>query len=223
VPRERAPLAVALAFGVSIAVLLTLVGPLLLFNPWFTSALQSRHGVAEAFSTSQAEVDRVTGEILVDLYVDGSFDAALEGQEPLLDESERSHMHDVSRLVRILAGVALVAAAVAVASGMALRRERRRMGLVLLVAAGTVGTVAILLAGTFAVAFEPAFLAFHELFFPPGTYLFAEGSNLITLFPQGFWFDAALAAGATIMLAALLVSLVGLNRWRGGPRSPDPA
>ena len=30
-------------------------------------------------------------------------------------------------------------------------------------------------------AFEAAFLAFHELFFPPGTYLFATGSELIVL------------------------------------------
>ncbi len=208
----------ALSFGVSIAVLILLVGPLLLFNPWFTSALQARHGVAAAFDTSQAEVDRVTGEILVDLYADGPFDAALAGREPLLDGSERSHMHDVSRLVRILAGVALAAAAVAVASGIALRRERRRTGLILLVASGAVGAAAILLAGTFALAFEPAFLAFHEIFFPPGTYLFADGSNLITLFPEAFWFDAALAAGATIIASAIGVSLVGLHRWRGGLR-----
>ncbi len=216
-------MAVALAFGASMAVLILLVGPLLLFNPWFTSALQARHGVADAFDTSRGEVDRVTGEILTDLYADGSFDAALAGEEPLLDDSERSHMHDVSRLVRILAGVALAAAAVAVASAIVLRRERRRTGLILLVAGGGVGVAALLLAGTFAVAFEPAFLAFHEIFFPPGTYLFAEGSNLITLFPQGFWFDAALAAGATIILAALVVSVVGLRRWRGGGPSGDVA
>jgi integral membrane protein (TIGR01906 family) len=216
-------LAVALAFGVSIAVLITLVGPLLLFNPWFTSVLQSRHGVAEAFDTSQAEVDRVTAEILGDLYVDGPFDAALDPGEPLLDESERSHMRDVSGLVRVLAVVALVAAAVAVACGVAIRREPRRTGLALLIAGAVIGTVAILLAGTFAVAFEPAFLAFHEIFFPPGTYLFGEGSNLITLFPQGFWFDAALAAGATIIVAAIAASFIGLVRWRGGRRSPDPA
>lgn len=198
---------------------MTLVGPLLLFNPWFTSVLQSRHEVATTMDISQAEVDRVTGEILADLYLDGPFDAALEGGEPLLDERERSHMHDVSILLRVLAGAVLLSAVVAAVTGAMLRGERRRIGRILLVAGGVVGTLAILLAGTFAVAFEPAFLAFHELFFPPGTYLFESGSNLITLFPEGFWFDAALAAGATIILAALLVTLVGLNRWRGDGRA----
>ncbi len=48
----------------------------------------------------QEEVDRVTSEILVDLFTDGEFDAAFAGEPPLLNERERSHMHDVARLVR---------------------------------------------------------------------------------------------------------------------------
>jgi integral membrane protein (TIGR01906 family) len=196
-------------------VVVTLLGPLLLFNPWFTSVLQDRHAVADTFGTTRSEVDRVTAELLVDIYLDGDFDAALEPGQPLLDEAERSHMHDVSLLVRILAGVTLLAAVLAGVTGAMLRGERRRIGRIMLVTGGLVGTIAILLAGTFAVAFEPAFRVFHEIFFPPGTWLFETGSNLITLFPEPFWFDAALAAGATIILAAVLVSLIGLNRWRG--------
>lgn len=210
----RAPAAVALLFGLTLAVGITVAGPLLLFNPWFTSALQARHEVAAAFDTSQAEIDRVTGEILADIYLDGAFDASLESQ-PLLDERERSHMGDVSRLVQLLAGITIVALVLAVVTGAWLRHERRRQGRTMLIAAGMVGTVALLLAGIFAVAFEPAFLAFHAIFFPPGTYLFSEGSNLIVLFPQGFWFDAALAAGAAIVMTALVVTAIGFARWRG--------
>lgn len=206
-------------FGVALALAIALAGPLLLFNPWFTSALQARHDVAAAFDTSQAEIDRVTGAILGDIYVNGGFDAALAGGEPLLDERERSHMADVSRLVQLLAGVALVALVVAVVTGAWMRRERGRQGRIMLIAAGGIGVAAILLAGIFAVAFEPAFLAFHALFFPAGTFLFAPGSNLIRLFPEGFWFDAALAAGATIILAALVVTGIGLRRWRGASRT----
>jgi hypothetical protein len=54
--------------------------------------------------------------------------------------------------------------------------------------------------------------------FPPGTFLFATGSDLITLFPEGFWFDAALAAGGAIILTALVVTAVGIVRWRSGER-----
>jgi integral membrane protein (TIGR01906 family) len=211
---QRAPWAAGLLFGVSLAVVVTLAGPLLLFNPWFTSALQARHGVAEALSTTAPEVDRVTGEILGDLYTDGPFDAALAGDEPILNERERSHMHDVAVLVRILVGVLIMALVLGGVALAWLRREPARIGRSMLVVGGVIGGVAILLAGVFAVAFEPAFLAFHELFFPPGTYLFEPGSKLIALFPEGFWFDAALAAGGTVVVAALVVTLVGFRLWR---------
>lgn len=217
---ERAPWAAGLLFGLSLAVLVTLAGPLLLFNPWFTSALQARHGVAAALSTTTPEVDRVTGEILGDLYADGPFDAALSGDEPLLNERERSHMHDVAVLVRILLGVLVMALVVGGVALAWLRREPGRIGRIMLVAGGLIGGIAIVLAGIFAVAFEPAFLVFHELFFPPGTYLFEPGSKLITLFPEGFWFDAALAAGAIIVIAAVLITLIGFRLWR---REAPPA
>lgn len=211
---HRAPWPAGLLFGLSLAIIVTLAGPLLLFNPWFTSTLQQRHGVAAALSTTIPEIDRVTGEILGDLFADGPFDAALTGGEPLLNERERSHMHDVAVLVRILLGVLIMALVLGGVTLAWLRREPRRIGRILLVVGGVIGGVAIVLAAVFAVAFEPAFLFFHELFFPPGTYLFEPGSKLITLFPEGFWFDAALAAGATIVVAALVVTLLGLRIWR---------
>ena len=217
---SRAPGIVGLLFGLSLAVAVTLTGPLLLFNPWFTSALQARHDVAAAFETSPAEIDRVTGEILVDLYLDGDFDASLAPGEPLLDERERSHMGDVSSLVRLLAAITSVALVVAVVTGAMLRHERRRQGRIMFTAAGLVGAVAVILAAIFAVAFEPAFLAFHAVFFPPGTYLFSEGSQLILLFPEGFWFDAALAAGTAIVMTAFVVSVIGFARWREPSATP---
>jgi integral membrane protein (TIGR01906 family) len=215
-----APWPVGLLFGLSLAAMITLAGPLLLFNPLFTSVLQARHEVPSAFDTSQAEVDRVTGEILGDLFVGGSFDAAFAGDPPLLNDRERSHMGDVSRLVQLLAGITLVALLVAVVTGLLLRHEPGRQGKVMVIAAGAIGAVALVLALVFAVAFDAAFLAFHQLFFPPGTYLFEPGSKLITLFPGGFWFDASLAAGGAIILTALAVAVIGLQRGRGAPQTP---
>ena len=130
-------------------------------------------------------------------------------------------MGDVARLVQLLAAIAVMALVLAMVMGAWLRGERRRQGRIMLIAAGLIGVTGILLAGIFAVAFEPAFLVFHALLFPPGTYLFAEGSNLIVLFPEPFWFDAALAAGASVVLTALAVSLIGFMRWRGGSGDAD--
>ena len=218
-----APRLVGLALGISVAALILLVGPLLLFNPAFTSLLQQRHGVAASFDTTQADVDRVTSELLADIWTDGDFEAALEGQTSLLDANERSHMHDVAVLVRLLGIIALVAAAIAVVTWFVMRRERYRRGMTLMLAAAGVGAAGVSLGILFAVAFEQAFLTFHVLLFPPGTYLFEPGSNLITLFPQPFWFEAALAAGVTIVISAALVGFVGYRLIRGADRPPDHA
>lgn len=211
---ERAPWVIGLLFGLSLSVVILLLGPLLLFNPVVTSALQVRHGVAAELGTTQAEVERVTAAYLADIYLDGDFDASLDGDGPLLDETERSHMTDVSRLVRLLTGILIVALIFAGIGAAWLRHEPRRQGRIMLLAAGSIGAAAAVLALVFAVAFEPAFLAFHQLFFPPGTYLFPTGSDLIVLFPEPFWFDAALLAGAAIVLVAVLVGFVGWWRWR---------
>jgi Protein of unknown function (DUF1461) len=221
---NRAPWFVAAALGVSLAIVILLAGPLLLFNPPFVSALQQRHEVAAAFGLPQQAIDDVTTELLVDLLTDGDFDSAFSGQPPLLDERERSHMSDVARLVRILWILVIGAAVVAVLSARRMRGEPRRVGAVMLRTAAVIGAAALALALTFAVAFEPAFLAFHAIFFPPGTFLFEPGSNLITLFPRGFWFDASLTAGATIILSALLCALAGYRLWRSDPpQTPLPA
>jgi len=219
---DRAPAVVGLLFGVSLALIITLLGPLLLFNPLVTSALQVRHGVAAELGTTQPEVERVTASYLADIYLDGDFDASLDGSGPLLDAAERSHMTDVSRLVRLLTGVLVVSGIIAGISAAWLRHEPRRQGRIMLLSAGGVGLVAVVLAAVFAVAFEPAFLAFHAIFFPPGTYLFATGSELIVLFPEPFWFDAALLAGGAIVLTAVAVSLAGWWRWRSARTTPAP-
>lgn len=220
---ERAPWPVGFLFGISLAVVMLLAGPLLLFNPALTTALQVRHDVAAALGTTQDEVQRVTSAYLADIYLDGPFDASLDGEEPFLDAEERSHMSDVSRLVRLLAAILGAAVIGAVLTGYRLRREPRRQGEIMMISAAALGATALAMAAFFAVAFDTAFLLFHQLLFPPGTYLFETGSNLITLFPEPFWFDAALAAGASVILTALAVAVIGFLRWRGAVRPPDPA
>jgi hypothetical protein len=220
---RSAPGPVGPLFGLSLALLILLLGPLLLFNPPFVYLLQQRHHVAEtSFDGQHDVVDGVTLHLVSDIWTDGGFDVSADGVAPVLSQRERSHMHDVARLVRVLAGIVLVSGVVAVVTGWWLRREPLRQGRVMLISAGTIGAVALVLAIVFAVAFEPAFLAFHQLFFPPGTYLFEPGSNLIALFPEDFWLDASLAAGATIVLAGVVVAVIGWRRMRSA-RAPAGA
>lgn len=208
---------VALAFVLSLAVLIGLAGPLLLFNPPFVSWLQERHHVAEVGFNGQREVvARITAAYIGDLWTDGDFRASANGGDPFLGERERSHMGDVSRLVRLLGAITLIAWVTGLVSGWMLRRERHTAGRLMLVASAIVGGTGLLLAIVFAVSFDAAFLIFHALLFPPDTYLFAPGSPLLRLFPGSFWFDAALVAGGVIVLTASLVALGGWRLTRNG-------
>jgi len=210
VTRHNSPALVGLLLALSLGLIVALTGPLLLFDPWFVSFEQSRNAVPERLGTTQVEVDAVTVGILRDLFTNGTFEEGF-GAGPLLTDEERSHMRDVGGLVRVLTALLAAALIAALVAAIALRREPRRLGRVMLVAGGVTGGLAVVLAALFAVAFDQAFLAFHELFFPQGNFLFGPGSNLLRLFPEGFWFEASLAAGVAIIGSALIVSLVG---WR---------
>lgn len=217
----RAPAIVGLLLALSTALLIALAGPLLLFNPWFVSLEQQRADVPARLQTAQQQVDRVTAEVLSDLWTGGTFDAALDDDAPLLTDDERSHMRDVGSLVRVLGTLAIIGAVVLGLCLLTLRLERRRVGRLLLTAAGIVGVAAVALAVLFAVAFDQAFLAFHRVFFPQGNFLFGPDSNLLRLFPEQFWFESALTAGVLIVLSATLVSFIGFRLWRDAPAGID--
>jgi integral membrane protein (TIGR01906 family) len=216
----HAPAPVAFLLAVSVAVLIALLGPLLLFNPWYVAGGQARAGVPALLATSQQEVDDVTSQVLADIWLGGDFAVSLDGTTPLLTDAERSHMRDVSSFVRLLAVIALTAAVVLFGCLLALRHERRRIGSLLLTAASGVGLAAVLIGLLFAVAFEPTFLAFHEIFFSQGNFLFGPDSNLLRLFPEPFWIEASLVAGGVIVVTALAVAGIG---WRLLSRSATPA
>jgi hypothetical protein len=206
-----------LAFAVAAALAIVLSGPLLLFNPWLVSAEQARHGVPASLGSDQRSVDRVTSAMLGDLFVSGDFGETLDGIVPILDASERSHMQDVGGLVRVLAVLEVGAVILVVVTWRWLRRERARRGRLLLRAAAGIGGGAIVLAAFFALSFDTAFAAFHALFFKAGTWQFGPESNLIRLFPDPFWFEVSLLAGASIVLSAVLTAWLARRDLRSAP------
>jgi len=209
-----APPRVAFLFAFWVGMLTALSGPLALINPLFIGWLQDRHDVADRLQRSQDELDRINGEIVWDIVSGGEFAVAFANGRAVLDDSERSHMNDVSRLVRILVILDLVAIAFAAWGGRLLQPETARLGRMLMYGAGGVGA-ATLAIGAFAIlAWDSAFTLFHELFFPPGTWTFPADSTLIQLYPPQFWFDAAMVAGALILASAATLSYAGWRRIR---------
>jgi len=203
-----------LAFAVAAALVIVLSGPLLLFNPWLVGIEQGRQGVPASLGTTQAEVDRVTGQMLGDLFLNGDYTVSLAGDVPVLEPDEQSHMRDVSGVVRTLLLLEVGALVVLLLVGRRLRPERGRRGRLLLTGAAAIGVAAVALGLFFALAFDTAFTAFHALFFPQGNWQFSADSNLIRLFPQALWFDAAIGAGLTIVAGAVIAALLARRDLR---------
>ncbi len=208
------PPRVAWLFALWVGVLTLLTGPLLLINPLFIGLLQDRHDVADKLRLSEEELSRINGEIVWDIFSGGDFDVTFADGDPVLDAEERSHMTDVSRLVRILVILDAVAIGFAAWGGRLLRTDPERLGRMIMAGAGTVG-VAVVAIGIFAiVAWDAAFTLFHELLFPPGTWSFPPDSTMIRLYPPGFWFDAAMIAAALVIATAAVLSYAGWRRIR---------
>jgi integral membrane protein (TIGR01906 family) len=74
---------------------------------------------------------------------------------------------------------------------------------------GLIATI-ILLALT---AWDLFFATFHSFFFAEGTWRFFYSDTLIRLYPEQFWFDAALVVGGLTTLGAIIILVAALG-WR---------
>lgn len=130
---------------------------------------------------------------------------------PLFNRYELSHMVDVKRLTDALWRV-LTAASILVVAGSAVllaRRETRRDGYAALFVGGALTTLLLIVLITLIlVSWRWFFIAFHDLFFPPGTWTFDWTDSLIRLFPDRFWFDAGvLLVGGALVLGAVVTGV----------------
>ncbi len=145
-----------------------------------------------------------------------------EAEYPLLTEREILHLRDVKGLVlgldrvRLLAGLLLLGFV-----GASLLGERRA-GLVLIgdwLALGGALTLGLFLVGGLAllVGFDRLFLLFHLVSFRNDLWVLDPAQhNLIRLFPEPFWFAAALMLAAFTTAQGILALFLGLLLGRAG-------
>ena len=152
-------------------------------------------------------------------YVTGGSLEIGPGVEEWFTGDEMAHMADVRRVfdgAKLLVPVGLFV--------MALRMQRARTRgldamLQLIRAGAVVAGVAVATVGIVAaLAFEQAFLLFHEVFFPQGNFLFDPAtSNLVRLYPDWYWQGITFRIGLSFIAVAALVAVVasmGLRRAR---------
>lgn len=134
--------------------------------------------------------------------------------QPLYNEREISHMHDVKVVADALRRIAWLAGFIVIAGlGFLLARSQTRPDAYRAIFGGGLATTLALLAiGLFIlVGWEIFFVQFHELLFASGTWTFAYTDSLIRLFPEQFWFDVGVVISGSVLLAGLLV--MGLGYW----------
>ena len=145
--------------------------------------------------------------LLSDLIIDG---------EPAFTESELAHMQDVQIVAqtafRVLYGLLLFMLAAAVIlfaqpeTYPLFWRAIWHGGILTIALAALLLTIA-------AISWDFFFDTFHALFFAEGSWQFYTSDTLIRLYPQQFWFDSAMLAGAITIggapFAMLLARILG--------------
>jgi integral membrane protein (TIGR01906 family) len=200
----------AILIGIATAIVIVSVAILPFLTPQWVAFEQGR-AQAEAWTGYAPEQLRTaTNAILSDLLFGGDFDVAIDGK-PVLEPREQAHMRDVRTVFRALWVLAVISVV-----GLALASRRAdRAGTWRAVRGGaiglTIGTIVLGVVGL--VAFDQLFELFHELFFPPGSYLFDPRTDkLVQLFPFDFWNETAIAAGVVIVGTSLAVAVVAGRR-----------
>lgn len=135
---------------------------------------------------------------------------------PLFDDNERSHMADV-RAVFQATKVAFVAGLLILFGVLRWTPRPSRVRLARDAAVGAGIGVAVI-AVVAAVAFDPLFLLFHEIFFPQGNFSFGPDSNLLTLYPDGYWYGVTLRIGFGFVALVAAVALVATATLRQARR-----
>lgn len=121
---------------------------------------------------------------------------------------ELQHMRDVKIVTQIAFLAAIIAGGIALAALFYLRADPLR--LVAGLRNGALLTVGIIAAVALTAVFnwEFFFTEFHRLFFEEGTWQFFYSDTLIRLFPEQFWFDAAVTIGGLTLLTAITLFFI---------------
>lgn len=137
----------------------------------------------------------------------------------MYNPNELRHMADVQTVTRYAFLVGLTTGVLALVVGIILWRSpvtRKQLRKALI--SGAIATLSLIAAIVVAalVAWDMFFTGFHQIFFESGTWRFAYSDTLIRLFPEQFWFDAALTIGALTVTGSLMILVI---TWRWGRRA----
>jgi integral membrane protein (TIGR01906 family) len=136
-------------------------------------------------------------------------DLNLADGSPMYNERELGHMADVKAVMQV-ASTLYGLLSVALVAGVLWLYMTTRKTLCASLKRGAYLTLALIvgLVVLAALGWDTFFTTFHRLFFTEGTWRFLYSDTLIRLFPERFWFDAAITIGILVTVGAMLILLI---------------
>lgn len=228
--RKSVPVLLARTFlTIMFPVLLVLLSARIVMSETFLAFEYNRPGFPEDYYGMTREQRLYYAPFAVNYLLNGEgidYLANLEfaDGEPLFNARELRHMRDVKTVTQIAFVLAVGSGLLALLAALYLR-ARSRPALRQSLLHGSILTLGIVAAIVIVavVNWDYFFTLFHTLFFEGGTWYFLYSDSLIRLFPEQFWFDAALVIGAITVLcaSATLVALWITGRDVKNKRSGD--
>jgi integral membrane protein (TIGR01906 family) len=151
-------------------------------------------------------------------------DLTFENGMPLYNARELHHMQDVKAVTQAAFTVHVVLSVLYSGAIVALawKRETRpalRQGL----SGGGIFTIMLIISLAIVIFanWDFFFDNFHAIFFEGNSWQFNTSDTLIRLFPEQFWFDAAMTIGGFTIFGAL-IAILGVWLWHGAAADPAP-
>lgn len=142
----------------------------------------------------------------------------------MYSRGELNHMRDVQTVTQIAYLVAIIVAGNVFLWAVWLwRNPVQRMYIWRGVQQGSIVTLSLIAAIVVVaiIAWDTFFTLFHTLFFESGTWRFAYSDTLIRLFPEQFWFDAAIVVGTLTSIGAIILFMLSKQGIRLLMQNPD--
>lgn len=195
----------------SIPVLLVMISVRLVMTPLFLQIEYNRAGFPQDFYGFTTE-DRLQYAPYALQYLLNGDDIRFLGDlrfpdgGELYNTRELRHMRDVKVVTQIVFLASMVVGLLAVISLYLLISHSRSLAVPSLVR-GSILSISLVVAIVVVavVSWNTFFTGFHSLFFSSGTWQFEYSDTLIRLFPEQFWFDAAVVIGAMTIGGACLL------------------
>jgi len=203
---------------ICVPVLLVMGGVRLVMTPWALQLEYTRSGFPADVYGFTTQDRLIYGPVAIEyMLTDADIsllrDLRIGAGGAFYTERELDHMIDVKKVTQAAFTVLTVALVIFSAGVVMLRRDGRALRGALM--QGALLTLGAIVAVVFAavVAWDFFFTLFHQLFFSEGTWIFLYSDTLIRLYPEQFWFDAALTIGVLTVGGALV--LFACTVWLG--------